>query len=266
MQASFVQVSDLHFGQEDGQALDLAAQVIAERKPDAVIVSGDLTALGSEREMRNAFVWLRALPAPVLATPGNHDTPYFDLLPRLFDPFRSFRKNSEGIHTDAWINERFVIVPINTARGIQWRKNWALGAISMAQVRHACEILSGAPPSAAKIVVTHHPLAWPTRAPIAGDTRGGPHALEKLIEAGADLFLSGHLHQSAVELIEQKGRSAHLVSAGTLSIRHRGEPASFLYIERSAEGVWSFERMSVGESGDLRVEQAPAEPIIPALV
>src|SRR5262245_56664032 len=114
MPLTFVHISDLHFGQEDGAALELAAEPIAQLKPDAVIASGDLTALGSVREMRAAFRWLRALPAPVLATPGNHDTPYFDLWPRVFDPFGGFRQASEGVHTELWTHEGFLLIPINT--------------------------------------------------------------------------------------------------------------------------------------------------------
>ena len=257
MSLTFVHISDLHFGQEDAQALQLAADTIAQLKPDAVIASGDLTAVGSMREMRAAFKWLRALPAPVLATPGNHDTPYLELLPRIFNPFGDFHKASEGVHTEPWshegANDGFLIVPINTARGVQWRKNWALGAISHGQVLHACEALARAPVGVVKIIVTHHPLVWPSSAPIPGETRGGEQALKTLTGAGADFFLSGHLHQANVEHIEEGARSALMLSAGTLSIRYRGEPASFLVMRRDDAGAWSFECISLAASRPLEV-------------
>jgi 3',5'-cyclic AMP phosphodiesterase CpdA len=265
MSLTFVHISDLHFGQEDAPALELAAHTIAQVRPDAVIASGDLTALGSNREMRAAFDWLRALRAPVLTTPGNHDTPYFDLMPRLIDPFGHFRRESEGVHIEAWTHERFTIIPINTARGVQWRKNWALGAISHGQVHRACDGLNQAPSGNVKIVVTHHPLVWPSAAPIPGETRGGAEALHDLITAGADLFLSGHLHQASVERFESGGRSALMLSAGTLSIRYRGEPASFSVIRRDDDGVWSFECISLKASRPLEIAQrAVARMPIPA--
>lgn len=227
---TLVHVSDVHFGNEDPGAIAAAAAYIAAHRPDAVIASGDLTALGSQREMRAAFDWLRSLAAPVLATPGNHDTPYFDILPRLFNPFGGFFSMDAGVRTEAWATEKFVIAPINTARGVQLRKNWALGAISRAQAEAAGRTLRAAPGGALRIVVSHHPLAWPANAPISGDTRGGPAAMRLLIEAGADIFLSGHLHLSAIATVAHAGRRAVTVSAGTLSIRHRGEPGGFIVI------------------------------------
>ena len=58
----------MHFGNEDKNALAAAASYIADERPDMVIATGDLTAVGSSREMKEAFTWLRALGAPVLAT------------------------------------------------------------------------------------------------------------------------------------------------------------------------------------------------------
>jgi 3',5'-cyclic AMP phosphodiesterase CpdA len=259
MPLTLVHISDLHFGQEDSAAIDLAADTIAQLRPDAVIASGDLTALGAKREMRAAFKWLKGLPAPVIATPGNHDTPYFDLWPRLADPFGDFRRMSEGVHTEAWTHEGFTIVPINTARGVQWRKNWALGAISHGQVHRAGDALTQAPKDNVKIVVTHHPLVWPGAAPIPGETRGGAEALHDLIMAGADFFLSGHLHRANVERFESAGRSALMLSAGTLSIRYRGEPASFLVMRRDDAGIWSFECISLNASRPLEISPRAVE-------
>src|SRR5262249_6181239 len=123
--------------------------------------------------------------------------------------------------------------PINTARGVQWRKNWALGVISTAQVNDAVTQMEAAPASALKIVATHHPLAWPANAPIRGDTRGGPQALARLLDAGADLFLSGHLHLGDIAIVEHGARKAACITAGTLSVRHRGEPGGFIALRRA---------------------------------
>jgi len=63
--------------------------------------------------------------------------------------------------------------------------------------------------------------------------------LERLAAAGADLFLSGHLHVSHVgrtaERYKIAGHSALVVQAGTLSRRGRGELNTFnvLRLERS---------------------------------
>jgi 3',5'-cyclic AMP phosphodiesterase CpdA len=250
-----VHLSDIHFGAEDKRAVEAAAQFIDTHRPRLVIASGDLTALGSEREMKTAFDWLRALPAPALATPGNHDTPYFELWPRLFHPFRNFQRACEDVCTEALVERDLVVAPINTARGVQWRKNWALGAVSLAQAADAARTLRSASADALKIVVTHHPLSWPPDAPISGDTRGGRNALEELISAGADLFLSGHLHRADIRLHSSNGRNAVAVSAGTLSIRQRGERAGFNVIRRPQPGKVEVECMRVKDG---RVESCGA--------
>ncbi|MGE3250237.1 MAG: metallophosphoesterase [Hyphomonadaceae bacterium] len=260
-----VHISDMHFGNEDRPALDAAAGYIDDVKPDLVIASGDLTAVGSEREMIAAFDWLRGLSAPALAVPGNHDTPYFDLIPRVLDPFGHFHRACWGVETRALVRDDLVVVPVNTARGVQFRKNWALGAISRSQIANAAETLRSAPPDALKLVVTHHPLAWPAASPIKGTTRRGAKALRALIEAGADLFLSGHLHATDVRPIALAGRHAAAISAGTLSIRHRGEPGGFIAIRRKSPDRLEIERLyAVGnhaESGGittLELTHAPA--------
>ncbi|MGE3142853.1 MAG: metallophosphoesterase [Hyphomonadaceae bacterium] len=235
MTLRFVHVSDLHFGQEDQSALHAAADYIAATRPDAVLVSGDLTAAGGRRQMRAAFTWLRGLRAPVVATPGNHDTPQLNLYSRLADPFARFARASHGVRTDLWMNEAFAVVPVNTARGAQWRRNWALGAVSRRQLHAALDALQAAPRPALKIVMTHHPLAWPQNAPIQGETRGGPAALDAMVAGGASVFVCGHLHRSDVETVSHGGRLAAVVCAGTLSRRHRGEPGAFVAIR--AEGA-----------------------------
>lgn len=248
-----VHVSDIHFGNEDKAAIAAAEAHIAEIAPDAVLASGDITAIGAADEMEAAFAWLNALPAPAIATPGNHDTPYFSILPRLFDPFGRFRRASTGVATGPFLREDFVIAPVNTARGVQWRKNWALGAISGGQVRACAGVLSAAPHDAVKIVATHHPLIWPPNAPIPGETRGGEAAVRALIDAGADFFLSGHLHVSGVHKLDHNGRTASAVSAGTLSIRHRGEPGGFIVLQSAGDGRVEIERLHLDNGHAVKI-------------
>jgi predicted phosphodiesterase len=56
-------------------------------------------------------------------------------------------------------------------------------------------------------------------------------AVEKLVSCGVDLLLAGHIHLShtghTALRYRTAGRAAIFVQAGTLSMRHRGEPNSF---------------------------------------
>lgn len=224
-----VHLTDLHFGCEDRAAHDAAAKYITEHKPDAVIVTGDISKDGLQSELSAACDWLRSLAAPVMLTPGNHDVPYYEMVGRLLYPWDRFHRAAAGMRTDAWHTPDWSIVPVNTARAWQFRLNWAQGEISRGQTAIASSELQRAAPGALRIVITHHPLDWPNDAPIKGLTRGGPRGLEKLIDSGAELFLSGHLHFASARLI---GTRALSITSGTLSQRVRHEPCAFSVIRR----------------------------------
>lgn len=222
-------LTDLHFGCEDKAALVAAARYIEEHKPDAVIVTGDLSKDGLENELENACAWMRDLAAPVLVTPGNHDVPYYNPIGRVAFPWARFKRAARGLRTKAWHNAAWSIAPVNTARAWQLRLNWAQGAISRGQTALAAAELQKARPGALRIIATHHPLEWPNDAPIKGETIGGRRAITTLEAAGAQLFLSGHLHFAAAR---QVGAGALFVSSGTLSQRVRHEPCAFTMVRR----------------------------------
>lgn len=237
-----VHLTDLHFGCVDESALNAAAKYIAEHQPQAVVISGDISKDGLKEELEAACAWMRTLAAPVFLTPGNHDVPYYNLWGRIVDPWGRFKRAAREIRTHTWRTADWLMVPINTARGIQLRLNWAQGAISGRQTRKAAELLQHSDPGALRIIVTHHPLDWPNDAPIHGATIGGPQAQTQLIEAGAEVFLSGHLHFASARLI---GTRALSITSGTLSTRLRHEPCAFTSIRRPALDVVETEVLHV---------------------
>ncbi len=237
-----VHVTDPHFGCEDKEALRATAKYVAEQAPSAVIVTGDISKDGLQHELDAACGWMRDLRAPVMLTPGNHDVPYYNPLGRVFFPWRRFKRAAHGVKLAAWHTQDWSIVPVNTARGVQLRANWAQGAISQRQIAQAAAELAKAAPGALRIVITHHPLDWPNDAPIHGATLGGVQAQEALIQAGAELFLSGHLHFASARLI---GTAALSITSGTLSRRVRHEPCAFTVVRRDEPDVIEADVMHV---------------------
>ena len=264
-----VHLTDLHFGCEDKEALKAAAKYITDRKPDAVIVTGDISRDGLQNELTDACNWIRSLNAPAMLTPGNHDVPYFNMWGRLWYPWARFDRAATGIQCAAWHTPLFSIVPVNTARAWQFRMNWAQGEISRGQTAIAAAELQKAAPGALRIVITHHPLDWPNDAPIKGMTRGGSRGLSKLVDAGAELFLSGHLHFASARLV---GTRALAICSGTLSRRVRHEPCAFTVIRRPAAKTIEAEVVHIvqGVCQTASVRQyrldAPLEPGAPAEV
>jgi 3',5'-cyclic AMP phosphodiesterase CpdA len=262
-----VHFTDLHFGCEDTNALDAAAKYVRNLKPDAVIVTGDISKDGLATELSAACDWIRSLDTPAMLTPGNHDVPYYEMWGRLFYPWDRIRRAQHGIQHEAWHTDQWSIVPINTARAWQFRMNWAQGEISRGQTAIAAAELQRAAPGALRIVITHHPLDWPNDAPIKGLTRGGVSSLRKLADAGAELFLSGHLHFASSRLFETRALS---ITSGTLSQRVRHEPCAFTVIRRPEPRVIETEvvhiKQGVCETASVRQFQldAPELPGAPA--
>lgn len=237
-----VHITDPHFGCEDKAALVAVAKFIQDQRPDTVICTGDISTDGRQRELDAACTWMRSLHAPVMLTPGNHDVPYYNIVGRALFPWARYTSASTGLRVTAWHTPLWSIVPINTARGLQLRMNWAQGAISHRQVEIAYAELAKAAPGALRIIITHHPLDWPNDAPIHGATIGGLAAQQALIGAGAELFLSGHLHFASARLI---GTGALSITSGTLSRRVRHEPCAFTVVRRPEPNVIEAEVMHV---------------------
>ena len=95
-------LSDIHFGGENKLAVEaaLAAVAPAALAPTLTMVTGDLTLNGLPQEFLSAHAWLDRLPAERIVTPGNHDTPYWNLILRTLTPFERYRRfiGPAGLH------------------------------------------------------------------------------------------------------------------------------------------------------------------------
>ena len=73
--ARLFHVSDVHFGAEDKAAVDWFSATVHAERPDAVIMTGDLTMRARRHEFEAAAKWLEGLGVPVTVEVGNHDLP-----------------------------------------------------------------------------------------------------------------------------------------------------------------------------------------------
>ena len=239
-----VHLSDIHFGCENVDAVEAAIGAVQALAPDLVIVSGDITANGRAREFAAARAWLDRLPQPRIATPGNHDVPYWSLALRIAAPFRRYRDFVGRPDKSAAYLPGLTVRCLNTARGAQFRTDWSKGAIDLAAVRTAAAEMRIAT-RALKVMVCHHPLIEPDDAAVTGGVRHGAEAASILAEAGIDLILTGHVHDpfalsvSGAQAIERASSQerAYAVGAGTLSLRTRKTPAGFSVVEADADTI-----------------------------
>ena len=219
-------VSDVHFGAEDPAALDWFARCVADEKPDAVVMTGDLTMRALPREFEAGGAWLRSLGVPVTVEVGNHDIPYYnDMLRRLFRPYKRYATLEAMIEQPLDI-PGVTVVPLKTTARAQWRMNWSKGRVGVTSLASALVQIAAAPKDNVILVAAHHPL-------IEGGTKGtarthgGAAALAALAAAGADAVLSGHVHDPFDVPVERAGRTVRMIGAGTLSKRVRNSPPAF---------------------------------------
>ena len=194
-----IQLSDIHFGAEDHAAVDAAADYVMRTAFDLLLVTGDITQLGHHEEFASAEAWLAKLPGPQLATPGNHDTPWFGFLERVAAPFRRYERAIGPAAHAEFMSPGLAAWACNSARGWQVRLNWSKGEVGRRQTEKAIRHLQSAGSGAARILICHHPLVELPGGPMTSRVRGGRQAAAKVAGAGVDLVVTGHLHVPFVQ-------------------------------------------------------------------
>ena len=193
MAVRILHLSDLHFGRNDKpESIEALAKLVQEAGPELVIASGDLTHRGLRSQHERAAEFLRGLELPLLTIPGNHDIPY--TFPKRFtQPWQEFER-LWGETEPVYRSDNVIAVGLNSVR--PWRHQ--SGRLRDEQIARAAELLRDGPEEAIRIVALHHHLLgapWRSRKkPVAKRNR----VLAGLVEAGADLVLAGHIHQSTI--------------------------------------------------------------------
>jgi 3',5'-cyclic AMP phosphodiesterase CpdA len=217
-------ISDVHFGPP--HLPRVAAGVldfIAERRPEVVVLSGDLTQRAKPEQFRQARAWVDRIPVPVVVVPGNHDVPMYRFWERIFSPFGAYRRHFSPELEPVYRDDSIFIVGVNTAF------NWTVdnGRITLRRLREVGEQLAAAPDGVLKVVVAHHHLIPPPGFGTQTVLANAYEAIELFSAAGVDLILSGHLHRAFIGSSEEcypRGRwpVVLLHSGTTTSNRGRG--------------------------------------------
>jgi 3',5'-cyclic AMP phosphodiesterase CpdA len=192
-----------------------------------VVVSGDLTQRARHREYHAAAQFLRRMPAPVIAVPGNHDLPYHDPLERFTDPWGRWRRYVAPEVEPSWSDSEVAVVGLNTARRGGLYLNWARGRVGNTRLTRLEARLAAVPAGLFRIVVAHHPFAAPGASPGVRLVGGAGPALAAFARLDVGMVLSGHLHLPDISPAADLpgGSRLMLVQAATAtSWRLRGAP------------------------------------------
>lgn len=245
--ARAIHISDMHSGRQDDRIADELLLDIALLEPDVVLIGGDFTQRSRRAQWNRARGWLERIEAPVLATPGNHDIPLFDLPRRISSPFGRYR--------DAVAEDLEPELEVGGLRAIALRtaapERRAEGAVSARSRERLVSRMAAGARSDWTVLLSHHPLAAHRDVLPGKPARGWEEALSAAAEGSVDLLLSGHTHRrrSGPFTTTVAGRGIVVAHAGTAcSTRQRGdEPQAWQVIDFAGEEmtvtprVWSSE-------------------------
>lgn len=255
-----LQVSDTHFGTEQAPVVEALVALSAAQRPDLVVLSGDITQRARRAQFGRARAFVDRLHAPLLAIPGNHDIPLFDLTSRLLRPYarhrEAFGDDLEPVHSSA----ELLVVGVNTTR---WYRHED-GAVSTRQIERVAARLANATRDQLRVVVVHQPVAVPRAGDEHNLLRGRAAALRRWAEAGGDLVMGGHIHLPCVIALPGLARPMWAVQAGTaVSWRVRdGQPNSVNLLRWGRDapaGRCVIERWDCGAGGPAFVRAAVVE-------
>ncbi|MDQ8021566.1 MAG: metallophosphoesterase [Moraxellaceae bacterium] len=206
-----LQVSDSHFGTEQPPVVEALVALAQQQQPDLLVLSGDITQRARRAQFRAARAFTDRIGVPVLAVPGNHDIPLFDLWARLRCPYAHYAAAFGDDLEPVFRSPELLVVGVNTTR--PWRhKN---GEVSAAQIDRVARLLEQATPAQLRVVVVHQPIAITRPEDIPNLLRGHTAAQERWAAAGADIIMGGHIHLPYVMPLNNLARPMWAVQAGT---------------------------------------------------
>ena len=173
----------------------------------------------------------------MVALPGNHDIPLYNLFARVVRPYAAYQSAFGQQLESELITPALCLATVNTTRW--WRhKN---GEVSAEQIERVCEQLSRALPQQLRVVVVHQPVHVLRPQDEHDRLRGWEPAVRAWAAAGADIVMGGHIHLPYVcelsSTVNTLKRRMWCVQAGTaVSSRVRREaPNSVNLLEFSSD-------------------------------
>lgn len=248
-----LQISDPHFGTERPAVVEALLKLRQQEQPAIVVFSGDITQRARHAQFAAAKEFVsRLAPPAIVAVPGNHDIPLFNVLARAFYPYKGFQWAFGEQLEPEWESPEFRVICVNTTRPARHKD----GEVSAEQIKRVSQRLRASTPEQVRVVVTHQPVYVLKGSEVHNRLHGYAAAISAWSEAGADIIMGGHIHLPYMaplhEHSEKVVRRCWVVQAGTAtSYRVRRHQANSVNIIRRTEQLGCVvERWDYSVDGD----------------
>jgi len=229
-------LSDPHFGTILPGVKEGLLATLAELKPDLILLTGDITQRARRRQFKAAKEFTRELkPTPVIAVPGNHDIPLWNIFLRLFNPYWGFKKLFKDQLEKDFVHGDVLVTGLNSTS--KWRH--VQGDFDIARLEARLKERKRDPAREPKVHIAafHHPMDCRKPQDEKNLLKDRDRTIALFDVHGVDLMIGGHIHDPYVTLSKVRypntKRNMVIGVAGTcLSWRTRpGAPNSFNFIE-----------------------------------
>jgi 3',5'-cyclic AMP phosphodiesterase CpdA len=216
-----MQVSDPHFGTERAPVVDALEALVHGQRPDVLLLSGDITQRATHAQFAAARAFVDRLRVPVLlAIPGNHDIPLYNLAARLLWPYAHYARAFGSELEPQFEADDVLVLALNTTR----RGRHVDGEVSAAQVERVARRCEAAAATQHRIVMVHQPVAVTRPEDAQNLLHGHEAAVRRWSAAGVDVVMGGHIHLPYVLPLHERWpglpRPIWAVQAGT-AVSHR---------------------------------------------
>ncbi|HEY0942202.1 MAG TPA: metallophosphoesterase [Steroidobacter sp.] len=211
-----LQISDTHFGTEQTLVMAALLRLASELQPSLVILSGDVTQRARRAQFDAARSFFdRIARQALIAIPGNHDIPLFNVIARMFHPYAGFERVFGPDLEPEWQDEQLMVLAVNTTRPSRHKD----GEVSAEQIQRVSRRLATATREQLRIVVTHQPVHVLRDSETHNRLHGHREAIKAWSDAGADIIMGGHIHLPYIAPLHEDHADVHrrcwVVQAGT---------------------------------------------------
>jgi 3',5'-cyclic AMP phosphodiesterase CpdA len=226
------QLSDSHFGTIYPHVREALLRTLADLKPDLVLFTGDITQRARGWQFREAREFTRKLkPASLIAVPGNHDIPLFNIFLRLFDPYRGFKRLFKDQLEKDFHHGDVLITGLNSTD--RWRHIQGQFDLDRLQRRLSSSNVA----AKVHIAAFHHPMDCLRPQDEKNLLRKSHETISIFDRHKVDLVVGGHIHDPYVTLSKPRyphtNRNMVIAVAGTCTSwrTRKGAPNSFNCID-----------------------------------